>query len=370
MGYWLGSGVMWVYLATTNGLALVYPDSDLPNSSSNWIMRLVTGGAILTTLLSTAATRATIRYAVLTADGHHVRLYPYGSFFGLGVGKAVTVPVKHLSIRESVNRKGKETETLMVHIRDSAVPVQFDKPADLLQLGRVFGTGVRFSAAGGVTGVAEGPAPAPSGDAKAAADAAGAATDAAGAAAAGLGGAGGAPVAGNTAAAAASTSYLPPSALYELPVEVRERLRSYALLLHVLHGRPVADMARLASGAWELERMGEQLGSHAHLLQLQLQQGRGGPGTGTGADSPSSGEESAGSGSGGSSSKAARIAELVHWRKARDPASGRVYWWNTASFATQWHTPAVDGMGPYEWHPHLAARDEPLPAGTAPAALK
>lgn len=83
MGYWLGSGVMWVYLATTNGLALVYPDSDLPNSSSNWIMRLVTGGAILTTLLSTAATRATIRYAVLTADGHHVRLYPYGSFFGL-----------------------------------------------------------------------------------------------------------------------------------------------------------------------------------------------------------------------------------------------------------------------------------------------
>lgn len=83
MGYWIGSGVMWVYLATTNGLALLYPASEMPTSWSNWLMKLVTGGAILSTLLSSAATRATIRCAVLTADGHHVRLYPYGTFFGL-----------------------------------------------------------------------------------------------------------------------------------------------------------------------------------------------------------------------------------------------------------------------------------------------
>lgn len=233
------------------------------------------------------------------------------------------------------------------------VPVQFDKPEGLLQLGKVFGSGLRFNAAGGVTGIANGPAAAPVGDAKAAASSAAAATDTAAAAAAGLGGAGGSPV----AAAAPAVAMLPTSALYELPAETRERLRSYALLLHLLHGRPVADMARLASGAWELERMGEQLGSAAHLLA----------GGGDAAASSSTEEAAAAAGSSG---KATRIADLVHWRKARDPASGRVYWWHTASFATQWHTPAVDGMGPYEWHPQLAARDEPLPVGTAPGPQK
>lgn len=229
------------------------------------------------------------------------------------------------------------------------MPVQFDKPDGLLQLGKVFGPGIRFNAAGGVVAIADGPAAVASGGAGSRANAADA--DAAAAAAAGLGGGGG--------VEAAAVPSLPPSALFALPPETRERLRSYALLLHVLHGRPVGDMARLRSGAWELERMGEQLGSVASPATAPQH-----------ADSSSAATSHAAAVGIAASGKAARVADLVYWRKARDPASGRVYWWNTASFATQWQTPMVDGAGPYEWHPHLTSRDEPIPEGSAGQARK
>lgn len=49
--------------------------------------RMVTSGAgvfaVAMAVLAYAGSRAAMRAAVLTADGHHVRLYPYGAFMGM-----------------------------------------------------------------------------------------------------------------------------------------------------------------------------------------------------------------------------------------------------------------------------------------------
>lgn len=50
--------------------------------SSSMVLR---GAAFFTgigALLALASARSNIRHAVLTRDGHHVRLYPYGPFYG------------------------------------------------------------------------------------------------------------------------------------------------------------------------------------------------------------------------------------------------------------------------------------------------
>jgi len=216
----------------------------------------------------------------------------------------------------------------LLQVKDGRAPLTFDKPDGLFDLNRVEGTGLLFGRSGLLTVEAAPPPEAPKGK------------DAAAAAAASVG------------SGVSNPNLLTPAALYGSPVEVRQRLRRYALLVRVLGGQPVADMGRLHEGAWELEAMADQLGTAA------LPPGTAIP-AGAGAVSPA---------------RAAKVQELVFWRQARDPASGNAFWWNTATWASQWMQPTVEGRGVYDWFPALAARDSPLPEGpvlpAAAAALK
>jgi hypothetical protein len=106
-------------------------------------------------------------------------------------------------------------------------------------------------------------------------------------------------------------------ALYELlSPERRAALRQYALLTYVLMGNP-ADMATVRDGAWELDRMFEQLKS-----------------------SPTTARQ-------------ASLFALSYWRRAEDPATKEPYWYNVVDGKVQWQEPKIDGKGPYEWFPYL-----------------
>ena len=304
VGSMFGATVIWAYVALNAKLYYFNPDIALLTGNQ---LAAFTGFAGLATIVFGSASRAAIRYAVLTADGLSLRLYPYASGWGPLGGEPVTIPIPMLSIAERTagavsggagnpNRGGggrADNGSVYVDVRGSNANLVFDKPASILPWVGGPGTGLVMSAKG-----VSGTNPDPAGNAAAALAIAG-------------------------AGAASPVASL--QMLYSLPTADREAIRRYALLVHCLSGRTV-DPARLrddvSGGGWELEDMTSQL------------------------DPATSGT--------GRKPAAARITELRFWRRAVDRDSGRSYWWHTITGNTQWTPPLIEGKSPYEWHPDLA----------------
>ena len=295
---------VWGYVGLNASLLWRTPELALlsPNALAGFA-----GFAALVTAMAYGGSRAAMRYAVLSADGLSLRLYPYGAIWGLGVGAPVSVPVKLLSVGESVRRAftGVDSSSLFVGVAGSAVQLTFDKPEEIAAWVGGAGSGLMWGAKGLLGAIprphaqllsSSPPPPSPSVS----------------------GGGGGVNAAGLTDASV-SPALVSPTMLYALPASQRSALRRYALLCHVLRGNPVA-VPRLASGEWELEAMAEQL-------------------------NPGRGRKPA----------ETRIAELRYWREARDLSDGRPYWYHVVNWARQWTPPLVEGRGPREYHPDLPA---------------
>jgi len=84
--YWFTSSIMWAYLGISSSLAIALPAAEIRTPWSSVMTGAVTLAAAISSVLSASASRAHVRYAVLEADGHHVRLYTYGSLFGIVSG--------------------------------------------------------------------------------------------------------------------------------------------------------------------------------------------------------------------------------------------------------------------------------------------
>ena len=210
---WLGAGVISGYCGIVRAVEAASPGVAL--LSPAWTM-VCAGVAAATAALAVATCRASARAVVLTADGHHVRVHPYGSLFGWGHGAPVTVPVKLL--RETSGPNSKDREALYVRIRAGAggalsrVPFVVDKPVGLPRALDAPGACVTFTPAG---------------------------LDAESRARVGSG----AP---------------------------EHELRRYALLVWVLQGNAVANMPRLLSGQWDLSDMTTQLAAPPAGAKLAL----------------------------------------------------------------------------------------------------
>ena len=271
---WLGAAVIDGYVllvraieATTPGVALLSPAWNLA----------FTGIVIAATALAVASSRCSARVVILAAGGHHIRVYPYGSWGGWGVGAPVTLPIKLLA---EGGAGGKDKDALYVRIRVgglpngtlSRVPLVIDKPVALPRARLAPGSGLLFT---------------PSGLAPESLSIAG---DALG------------------VAATAPSSPLPVGGAHPLVPVDTETFRRYVLLAWVVQGHPVLQMQRLLSGHWELRSMATQLG----------------------------GVETSGSAAARAASAAG--AQAIHWRRATDER-GRQYFYNELSWHTQWHAP-------------------------------
>lgn len=199
---WLGAGVVSGYCGIVRAVEAASPGVAL--LSPAWAM-VFAGVAAATGALAVATCRASARAVVLTADGHHVRVHPYGSLGGWGYGAPVTVPVKLL--RETSGPNSKDREALYVRIRAGAggalsrVPFVVDKPVGLPRALDAPGACVTFT-----------------------------------------------PVGLDAESRARVGSGAP-----------EHELRRYALLVWVLQGNAVANMPLLLSGQWDLDAMTAQL---------------------------------------------------------------------------------------------------------------
>ena len=74
---------MWIYLSTVQGLAAATGSAGISPAWSGWFTGAITTAAVITTTLSAAVSKGMVRYAVLTADGHHLRVYPYSPWMAV-----------------------------------------------------------------------------------------------------------------------------------------------------------------------------------------------------------------------------------------------------------------------------------------------
>ncbi|RYG48008.1 hypothetical protein EON67_08015 [archaeon] len=74
------SSTLGVYALVARGVSVFMPELSY---ETTWLTAISAGVSVLGLLTAVASSRANIRYAVLTADGHHLRVYPYGPFFGM-----------------------------------------------------------------------------------------------------------------------------------------------------------------------------------------------------------------------------------------------------------------------------------------------
>ena len=304
----LATMTVWAYVGMNAALLWRTPDIALlsPNALAGF-----TGFAGLVTTMAYGGSRAAMRYAVLSADGLFVRLYPYGAVWGMGVGAPVTVPIKLMTVGESVKRAftGVDPTSLYVGINGSVVQLTFDKPDAISQWVGGAGSGILWSAkglAGALPTLGGAAALPPTASAKGTASATSAAAGSSSSSSTSTGDAatGGGPV-------------VSPAMLYALPSAQRSAIRRYALLVHVLRGHPVA-MDRVHADDWEVEAMIEQLNPERGRKPVEQ-----------------------------------RVAELRYWRPATDEVTGRPYWYHLVTWARQWTPPMVEGRGPLEWHVDL-----------------
>lgn len=237
---------------------------------------------------------AYVKHAVLSSDGMFVRFYTYGAFYGLGHGKVTTIAIPTLRRDTPVGGQKRITDCLLVAPAESNRNILLDKPSGVNGLGvnRVSHAGITFNREG--LDMVEIPDE---------------------------------PDLTNPAAQAASrkdevaTSRSVHVSELRLPAESLQRLRSYALLSHIVSGNTV-NMDRVRAGDWQLETMCSDLDPTTHM-----------------------------------SEKEKLIRDFRYWRKATT-SDGRHYWYDTRTWRRSWTPPVVDGKGPYEHHPDLARTRE------------
>jgi hypothetical protein len=134
---WLGASTCSLYVAAAKSAEWLSAGPEL--LSPTWTA-FFGGVAAITLLLARSTSRSCVRHAVLTSDGAHLRVYPYGTF-GLGAGKPVSIPIPLLSLNTEFTEKKKDTEGLHVRVKDSRANLIFDKPEGL-GLPRVAGPGL------------------------------------------------------------------------------------------------------------------------------------------------------------------------------------------------------------------------------------
>lgn len=193
-----------------------------------WLEKALIFTSGFTWLMAVSQAKGTVSAAVLTADGRHLRVYPYGALFASGVGSPVVVPIKCLRIHVDSEAKKVASDALFVRtaaypeaspgasgesMRLSSVALNFDKPKDVGEVAKVNGPALVYDARG-LAAVQLTP--------------------------------------GETLAAE-------PEALRSaLDESQRIALRRYALLGWLLGGREV-DPSRVQSGDWDLRHMAEDL---------------------------------------------------------------------------------------------------------------
>jgi hypothetical protein len=208
---WIGAGTCSLYLGAAKGVELLSTSADAVLLSPTWTAVFATVAAA-TAFFATAVTRTCVRYAVLTADGAHLRVHAYG-LGGIGSGKGISVPVPLLAVDVPYMERRKDGEALHVRVNGSKAPLVFDKPSGL-GIPRSPGTGLVWDRDGLVSLV--------------------------------LGGAG--------EAGAPARPPVTSDALGLLDKDVRAALRRYAVLVHVLGGHPV-DTARVRAGDFPLSAL-------------------------------------------------------------------------------------------------------------------
>lgn len=287
MAGWYGTTLVWGYLIAVSGAELF--NADLMLLSTSWKLAFA-GIAALTSKFAASTTSIMMRYAVLTEDGQHVRLYPYGNPYGIGTGTAVTVPISML--RETSNEKSAKTyhTEVLARINGSSACVVFDKPPQV-PLPAVPGSALQWTERG--VALQKGGLPK------------------------------GAVVAGGSAGEATSLGLL--------TRQTKEELRRYSVLAYLLQPETKeVNAAVVAAGDWELDAMKEQL---RPVVRSQME---------------------------------GRARELALWRKAVDKDSGKEYWFNAVTWQAQWDMPMVDGKGPWEHWPGLAALPVPSTRAAPP----
>jgi hypothetical protein len=299
---WLPTAICSAYLALVKGVELSTPHLDaLLNFQWTCAFLAMTLGS---TLLAMGTTGVCVRALALTADGQALRVFPYGSlplrFMGIGLGPSVTIPLQLL--RENADFAGakRDADSLFIQVRSGGLQGKWahahlivDKPPPAVV--------PRLPAPGsGLAFTQRGLAPASAASLAAAPAAAAAA-----------------------AAAAAGGSAAPPPPVLLPPLASaadRAALRRYVLLVWLLQGNCVVDMARLHAGDWRPESIAADLG-----------------------------EAGLGSSSAGRAYQARALAGLwVEARVAEGEHAGRVYYYNKLTWERAWQLPfkqVVDKQG-------------------------
>ncbi len=212
---WAGTGLLWVYIATVKTAEALDPAVTLLGPTATL---LFASFGLITSLMAVGTTRCMVRYGVLTADGAHLRVYPYGTVVGIGAGTPVEVPLALL--RENVRSKG-DKAALYVNVKGSIASLVFDKPTHL-PISDGPGSQLTFNGRGVVLqkgGLPKGWGP---------------------------------PAPGAAAPA--------PASVFGLSAGDKTDLRRYAVLVHALSdGVEALDAGAVAAGEWELDACVEQL---------------------------------------------------------------------------------------------------------------
>lgn len=70
----------------------------LMSSQTGWFGAVMAGAGVAFTALAVSSSRAQVRHAVLSADGHHLKVYTFSPYFGIGSRKPIVLPIKLLSL--------------------------------------------------------------------------------------------------------------------------------------------------------------------------------------------------------------------------------------------------------------------------------
>ena len=114
---WIGTLATVPYLLVVKTVEFFTPD--LPVLLNSTWTTMFGALALGSTMIALSTTRACMRAAVLTADGQSLRLYPYGSVVGWGVGSPVSVPIKLLQENSEFASAKRDPNAIFVQVRSN-----------------------------------------------------------------------------------------------------------------------------------------------------------------------------------------------------------------------------------------------------------
>ena len=232
---WMPTLLCSAYLGVVKGVELATPALE-SLLSPGWTLAFL-AMTLGSSLLALGTTSLCVRAMVLTADGQALRVHPYGALMGIGLGRGVAIPLRLLRENADFGGAKRDPDALFIQVRSGGLHGTW-APAHLIVDKPPAAVVPRLAAPGsGLAFTQRGLAPA----AAAALQAAAAAAAAAPAAAPG----------------SAPVQLLPPPLSSAAD---RAALQRYLLLVWLLQGNCVADMARLRAGEWRAESIAVDLG--------------------------------------------------------------------------------------------------------------